>query len=90
MGQRLASDTTLRPSVGTALTGQGVVVAHERVVDSLGRFHGLLRLVVEDERDTPDTDVWEQALLLHGARVLYAGPDLARSGRLVILYKLPA
>jgi hypothetical protein len=85
----LSNEIVIRPPVGSELMGQGRVVAHERVIDSLGRFHGLLRLVVEHSEEFPDIVVWSGVLLAGHQVKGVSGNQLApKCYRLTILYKL--
>lgn len=67
--------------------GHGIVIIHERVIDSLGRFHGLLRLVIDGNKSLPDADTWINVLPAN-VMVLAAGEDLLNKNRLIILYKI--
>ncbi len=81
---------TLRPAVGEELMGEGMVIQHEKIVDSAGKFHGLIRLTVaKPGGSAPNVDAWK-TVLLDGAIVYAAGADLVTPQNLVILYKLPA
>jgi hypothetical protein len=69
------------------IIGQGIVVENVRVRDSLGKFHGLLRLVVERDDGIPDVDIWMQMLPANAELRLTRLDDL-RKGRVIIYYKL--
>lgn len=78
-----------RLQVGTAITGERVI-CHERCIDALGRWHGLVKVVIEAEYRYPDLAAWSQALnneqlLLHhySRRV----GERSFSGRLWLFYK---
>lgn len=73
-----------RPVSGTELAGAGKVVEHGQVVDSLGRWHGLIKLIVET-KDNPET--WIR-LLQYGAEVKAVVRDEKQVDRYLILYKL--
>lgn len=77
----------LLPRVNTGLQGQGRVTAHERVIDSLGRFHGLLRLVVDGDRELPDVALWAQ-MLPPEAEIQATWADIGWARRLVIFYRI--
>lgn len=79
----------IKPLIGTALWRNGVVVAHERVIDSIGRgrFHGLIRLVVDGIGNMPDQATWQKMLLV-GASVKAVMHDETITSRIIILYKL--
>lgn len=77
----------IKPMIGTALWRNGIVVAHERVIDSMGRFHGLIRLVVDGMGNMPDQENWQKMLLV-GANVKAVMPDQTITSRIIILYKL--
>ena len=78
----------LRPMAGTIQPGNGQVVSHERVVDSLGHWHGLIRLVVEGQNE-PDPAPW-LAMLLPGATVKAVMKSPISDGKITILYKFSA
>jgi hypothetical protein len=77
----------IKPLIGTALWKNGVVVAHERVIDSLGRWHGLIRLVVDGFGNMPDQVNWQKMLLV-GANVKAIMQDEEITSKIIILYKL--
>lgn len=81
------SQAELMPRVNTILVGQGCVMAHERVVDSLGRFHGLYRLSIAGEGAWPELELWKQ-MLPKDADVQMTWNNPERVFRLVIYYRL--
>lgn len=82
-------ELTLRPTVGEALMGQGVVVEHRAVLDVTGRFFGLCKMTVYREGGGyPDVAVWSD-ILPRTVDIKYASPDREREGHVVIWYKLP-
>lgn len=52
----------LLPETNCAIKGEGVVVAHERILDCTGRFYGLRRLVVDGGQKHPDVEKWLEFL----------------------------
>jgi ribonuclease HI len=55
-------DDELRPAINTALFGQGVVIGHERITDSLGHYYGLNKLVIQGAKRYPDVELWKGML----------------------------
>lgn len=50
-----------RLRTGTIIAGERVIF-HERAVDSLGRWHGLVRLGIETEFRYPSLEMWVETL----------------------------
>lgn len=46
------------PNVNFSLQGEGMVLAHERILDCTGRFYGLRRLVIDGGNKYPDMEKW--------------------------------
>ena len=84
--QTISEETGFRPLVGTCLMGAGTIIEHSRILDSLGRFHGLIRLTVTGAGDMLNMDLWEQ-MLLKGAVVKAVIPDAREPGKYTMLYK---
>ncbi len=76
----------LHPLVNTALMGNGMVTEHGRVIDSLGRFHGLYKLVLQGDDDYPDIEEWRE-LMSPDALIDGVLRDRTRAYRLVVFYK---
>ena len=86
MASGAIAEVGFRPMVGTALWNNGKIVAHERVIDSFGRFHGLIRLVIDGQGNVPNVDTWK-TMLLTGAVVKAVIDDQMIAGKITILYK---
>lgn len=76
----------LHPLVNTSLVGEGTVVAHERVRDSLGKFHGLYRLTIQGEADYPDMELW-QGMMRPDSMIEGVVRDPLKACRLAIYYR---
>jgi hypothetical protein len=83
----IKADEILKPAVGTCLCKNGCVVENGKLLDSLGRWHGLLCLVVEKDGAWPDVKLWKE-MLPKEAAVLMVLLSSERVGRVSIYYKL--
>jgi hypothetical protein len=61
-GTSNGKDDELRPPVNTGLTGNGVVVAHERVTDQTGKYYGLNKITIQGGKSYPSKDEWIKML----------------------------
>ena len=81
--------TPERLPVGVIIAGERII-CHDRCVDALGRWFGLIKLGVESEHRFPDLATWSTALkgrqlLLH--YYTRRSGERSFSGRLWIFYK---
>lgn len=83
----ISQEVGFRPMVNTAIANAGCVVAHARVIDCMGRFHGLIRLVIDGSGHEPNAEIWQE-MLLKGAVIKAVIKDETITSRIVILYKL--
>ena len=78
-----------RLPVGVMIGGERVIY-HDRCIDALGRWFGLLKIGIESEYRFPDVDVWSKALedknLLMYCYSKRQG-ERSFSGRLWLFYK---
>jgi hypothetical protein len=77
----------LRPAVNTAITGDGIVVAHERVIDSVGKYHGLNKVIIQGEKYYPDLNLWKK-MLPRGADITRVEFDPEKLYKSVVFYKV--
>jgi ribonuclease HI len=81
-------DPELHPAVNTALSGQGVVIGHTRIVDSVGMYHGLNKLVIQGAKRYPDVELWKE-MLPKGSVVSRVEFDNEKIFKASFFYKVP-